>query len=62
MIRNQLHNSKKDSYYSISKEVLKITHPTDWQQKHDILRVPALIRNCLHTGGVHTKDDEKLYC
>jgi len=60
MIRNQLLTSPKDNYYNISKEVLKITHPTDWQQKHEILRIPALIRNCLHTSGVHTKDDEKL--
>jgi hypothetical protein len=56
MIRNNLSNtSTSNGYYDISKDVLQITHPSNLQQKHDILQVPAYTRNCLHSSGVHTK-------
>lgn len=56
MIRNNLSNtSTSNGYYDISKDVLQITHPSNLQQKHDILQVPAYARNCLHSSGIHTK-------
>jgi hypothetical protein len=55
-IRNNLSStSTGNKYYDISKDVLLITHPSNWQQKHDILQVPAYTRNCLHSSGIHTK-------
>lgn len=61
MIRNELPNtSSSNKYYDITKDVLKISHPQNWQSKHDVLQAPALIRNCLHTSGVHTNKDTKV--
>jgi len=36
-----------------SLRLLEITNTTDTQTKHQILMVPALIRNTLHSAGVH---------
>lgn len=59
MIRNNLPNtSTSNKYYDISKDVLQITHPNNWQQKHDVLQVPAYVRNCLHNSGVHSKQNK----
>jgi len=56
MIRNNLPNlSKSEKYYDVCKDVLSVTHPSNTQEKHEILQCPALMRNCLHTSGVHTK-------
>lgn len=52
--------SKSNKYYDISLQVLKKTHPIDWKQKHDVLKAPSLIRNCLHNEGTHTKKYEKV--
>lgn len=61
MIRNNLPNtSSNDSYGKIAEDVVRITHPTNWQQQLDVLRTPALIRNCLHNSGVHNKPSVSL--
>lgn len=58
-IRNNLSpTSTNNKYFDISSDILQITHPSNWQQKHDVLQVPAYTRNCLHNSGIHNKADK----
>jgi len=55
MIRDNLSvKGTSNKYYNICEDVLKVTHPKDWKQKHNILQISAYLRNCLHNSGMHT--------
>lgn len=46
--------SKKESaFYSIAKQVLELSGVSDPDRKLRILNLPALLRNSLHTNGIH---------
>jgi len=50
--------SSRTNYNALIKHVLRelsISDPND--SRYDILNVPALVRNCLHAEGKHTRDD-----
>jgi len=61
IIRNELPNlSNSNKFYNISHDVLSVTNPREIKEKHDILRCPAMVRNCLHSSGTHTQQTETL--
>lgn len=45
----------KDQFGAIAKDILGECGIQDVDLKHRMLNTPALIRNCLHTNGIHTK-------
>jgi len=50
-----------EGFYKIINKVLEKTKLDDKYKKFQILYTLALIRNSLHSGGVHTKDDIEKY-
>ena len=43
-----------------SLRILEVTKITDHQKKHDILMVPAWIRNTLHSVGIHSRGSKTI--
>jgi hypothetical protein len=43
-----------------AKRLIKITKIDEPERKLEIILVPAYIRNTLHAGGIHLKDNEKI--
>ena len=44
-----------DSFVRIAREILVVCKVSDLDLKHRVLYTPALIRNCLHSNGIHTR-------
>ena len=54
------HKSTPDGYYNIAKEILDILDIKNSKTKHNILNCLALMRNCLHSNGIHTKPSKTI--
>ena len=52
--------SDPPDYYQILKKILGELQLPDIQRKHDTLYVLAMIRNSLHSNGIHTRSPKKV--
>lgn len=50
----------QDTFYHRSLRLLEVTKTPDHLTKHDILMVPAWIRNALHSAGVHGRGSKSV--
>ena len=59
-INSTLRNkSTGKGYKTLVKHVLKeLKIPNQNNKKYHILYIPAIVRNCLHTDGIHTEEDD----
>lgn len=48
------------SFSKSSLRILEVTKIADHQKKHDILMVPAWIRNTLHSAGIHSRTSKTI--
>lgn len=57
-ILSSIHNEKGFGNFSqTSKRLIQVTGLSNPKDKHDLIYVPALIRNSLHAGGIHKRAD-----
>jgi hypothetical protein len=53
-------SDKVDTFKDVAEHILKACGIDEVQRKHDTLYVPALMRNCMHNGGIHDRAQYKI--